>query len=59
MLEVVQGEVIWRGRLTENGPPMKIVQNAWGQLLQDDAEDEVTEVSEPDNEVKPEAGMLF
>jgi len=26
--------LIWRGRLTENGPPMQIVQTKWGQFLE-------------------------
>ena len=50
MNEGITGETIWRGRLTEGGEPMRIVQNAWGQFLQADDES----ADEP-----CEKGMLF
>ena len=53
MNEDITGETIWRGRLTEGGPPMRIVETPWGQFLQaDDAADE------PENEPN-EKGWLF
>ena len=58
MNEGISGETIWRGRFAENGPPMRIVENAWGQFLQEDTS-EVIEFRESVNEPRTEAGMLF